>query len=661
MKKEKKAGNGAGKRFCVFLAVLFFFAASTTGSLYLLQQTYGLRDITAKWQTEIYESCNLENYFKDAIQISLERFLTAKSENKNDPWIITPPIELDAQTSTVRFRADYPGNYPIAVDYPDDKIIEKETLCEKEFSVAIAPNDPSDGNGGKDAQPPFAVSVKPFDPTALYERFAPGQKEFVVTLTFFLTEGSAVTDSYSRAQTLLFTGERLEPFLPPITAILLSLSLLCCFLALRRAWQQGRQTDRRPDFFSLVPPDLYLCCVLPAMLFFGKFAATPDAEILTSYIDTGTDRFLQRPLCMSGVLLLSLIFLLLTAYSLRRGGLRCLFALTRYERIPFARRTVAYLVCIQLVKLAAVALYLTSFTEMVILFLLLEKVVTLPVIFRALRQMRSLMDNTAQFVQGDLSGKAAGAHDYATIAQHGADIDSIAQRISLSADEYIQSSNFKAELITNLSHDIKTPLTSIINYTQLLSQDGLSDADKARYLSVLQRHSSRLQKLIEDLTDVSDAATGKVKVTLEPVDLGTLVPQSALGFEERLQKRGITLRFVLPEEPVFVSADQRLLWRVADNLMNNICKYARDDSEVQIAVIERDGTAAAIYRNVSAHELTLSGKALMERFVRADSARSSDGSGLGLSIAYSLMQLQGGKLALHTEGDEFTAQILFRE
>ena len=145
------------------------------------------------------------------------------------------------------------------------------------------------------------------------------------------------------------------------------------------------------------------------------------------------------------------------------------------------------------------------------------------------------------------------------------------------------------------------------------------------------------------------------------LDLCSFVQQAASGFEQRLQKQDVSIRFCLPQEPVFVTADARLMQRVTDNLMNNICKYTLSGTEVQIAVVDGESSVAAVFRNRSAQPLTLSGEALMERFVREDGSRHTEGSGLGLSIAQSLMRLQGGKLWLHTEDDVFTAQILFRK
>ncbi|MBQ7542306.1 MAG: HAMP domain-containing histidine kinase [Clostridia bacterium] len=455
----------------------------------------------------------------------------------------------------------------------------------------------------------------------------------------------------------------LKPLFGPVGAVLAAASLTFCGFAVRQALREAKRPAQNVRLCGSIPPDLYLCCTLPAMLSLSVGTLVKPAKDVSGV--------LLLPLYTTGLFVLLLFFALLLAYSLRRGGLRCAFSYTRFCDVPFSRRTVVYFICLEAVKWASTALFLI-FTDNAfkikkeaivptVLFLLLDKAVLLPVLFRTLRQTRGVMERTARFVDGDLSGSAAQAGDYASLVQHGRDIDSVVRRIGESADAYVQSSNFRAELITNLSHDIKTPLTSIINYAQLLQEPDADRAERARYLEVLQRHSDRLQKLLDDLTEVSDAAAGKIEVHAKTVDLCELVPYAAAGFRERLQTRGIRLSIYPAKNPMLVTADPNLLTRVVDNLLNNICKYAKADSTVKIMFLETDLACAVCFYNEAEHVLTLPGDALKERFVRTDSARTTEGSGLGLSIAHSLMQIQGGMLRLKTEKTTFTAQILFRK
>ena len=608
---RKTAQRGAGRRVCTLLAVFFCFVGSAPGD-------------------PVREQEVIRTQFAVCMQLLAEP-LRSYFENPDEAHPECPAA-LQPENSNFRFSA-YDSAGHVILDTTDDA-------------------------------PVRAHQTQTFELTMFSGADNPQLRTQQVTIECYLCRDLAADDYFSRALQLLRMGAVLEDTLWSVSVVAGALAVVLALLAMRCTLREAGHAPHPRGLFAALPPDLYLCCVLPAAVFFVRQLGTIREEsILRSFIYSGTGayRLLLRSLYTTGLIALGLLFVLLVLCSVRRGGWRGVLSLKRFERVPFTRRAIVYLVVMQCVKALAIALYMYAYTRWVVLFLLLEKAVTLPVIYRMLRQSRALAEQTAQFVGGDLSGRAQRERDYATLAQHGADIDAIVRRISASADEYIQSSNFKAELITNLSHDIKTPLTSIISYAQLLSQDDLPDADRKHYLDVLRRHSARLQKLLEDLTDVSDAASGRVQAQIEAVDLCALITQSAAGFEERLQKRGITVRFVLPDEPLLAAADARLLWRVADNLMNNICKYAAEGSQVQIALLDRGDSAAIIYRNRADQPIRLSGEVLMERFVRADSARTTDGSGLGLSIAHSLLLLQGGRLALHTEGDVFTAQVLLRK
>lgn len=491
-------------------------------------------------------------------------------------------------------------------------------------------------------------------------------------------------DEFVRIQSLdaIAQGESGASVLRVEFFLLAFLTVLCVFLALWSVLREGRRTRNARRLIDQLPADLYIVCVLPLIVFllwwlWPGHLSTGDPVTIRGMFTHGYGAFADvivlvwKPITQTILFLLGLIALLLLVFSLRRGGLRYAFAYFRYEKVPFVHRTIYYLLFIQGVKILSLSVFLSGDTLadaqnstlrflLLMAFLVLEKAVTVPVLLRCVREMRRVMDTTARYVGGDLKGiqQDNGRGMYRSFAQHQQDVDSIARRIRDTADEYVQSSKFKAELITNLSHDIKTPLTSIINYAQLLGDPRLPEADKRHYLDVLGRHSDRLTKLVEDLTEVSDAASGNIRVEMTSIDLCTVIRQAALGFEERLGKRGITMRFYLPQEPVYVHADARLLWRVVDNLMNNICKYAAENTLVKIAVVDRRQTAVAVFHNVSATALSAaSADALMERFVRGDVSRHTEGSGLGLSIARSLMDLQDGSLSLQTDKELFTAQI----
>lgn len=243
------------------------------------------------------------------------------------------------------------------------------------------------------------------------------------------------------------------------------------------------------------------------------------------------------------------------------------------------------------------------------------------------------------------------------------DLDCISDGMNVIVDEKLKSERFQTELITNVSHDIKTPLTSIINYLDFLSQEEKKENRNPQivqeYIEVLDRQSVRLKKLIEDLIEASKASTGSLSIDKEPCELGIFLQQLAGEYEERLETSSLKLNMVLPEEKIYVEADGRYLWRVLDNLLQNVCKYAMAGTRVYLQLQEKAGQAIIVIKNISAAELNIPPEELMERFVRGDRSRHTEGSGLGLSIAKSLTELQGGKFAIEVDGDLFKTAVGF--
>ena len=223
----------------------------------------------------------------------------------------------------------------------------------------------------------------------------------------------------------------------------------------------------------------------------------------------------------------------------------------------------------------------------------------------------------------------------------------------------VRSERMKTELITNVSHDIKTPLTSIVNFVDLLSRPHTPEADK-QYLEVLSRQSNQLKKLIEDLMELSKASSGNLQAHIAPLDLTEAVNQALGEFDDKLDKAKLTPVFNRPEERPIVAADGRMTWRVLSNLLSNAVKYATPGTRVYVELnrAEDDQVQLSI-KNVSKEELKLSAEDLLERFVRGDASRNREGSGLGLNIAKSLMEVQGGSLQLTLDGDLFKVTLTF--
>ncbi|MBR3365436.1 MAG: sensor histidine kinase, partial [Solobacterium sp.] len=210
----------------------------------------------------------------------------------------------------------------------------------------------------------------------------------------------------------------------------------------------------------------------------------------------------------------------------------------------------------------------------------------------------------------------------------------------------------------NVSHDIKTPLTSIINYVDLLQKEHTPEQEK-EYLEVLERQSQRLKKLTEDVVEASKASTGNISVNLAPTNVREISDQALAEYKEKLDEQDLNLIMNMPDTPLYVLADGRLLWRVLRNLLGNIAKYAMPHSRVYFDVVKNDKNIDMIFKNTSRDELNITADELMERFVRGDRSRHTEGSGLGLNIARSLTELMGGTMTLTVDGDLFKVTVSF--
>ena len=240
-------------------------------------------------------------------------------------------------------------------------------------------------------------------------------------------------------------------------------------------------------------------------------------------------------------------------------------------------------------------------------------------------------------------------------------LNNISDGISNAVNERIKSERLKGELITNVSHDIKTPLTSIINYVDLLKKEDINNQAAIEYIEILDRQSGKLKKLTDDLVDASKASTGNVSVSISELDVIELLDQSIGEYSEKFRTAGITPVMSLNGlETLRINSDGRLLWRVFDNLLNNIYKYALPNTRVYIDVNKINDSIIISLKNISRDSLNVPSDELMERFIRGDSSRTTEGSGLGLSISRSLIEILGGELNLVIDGDLFKAMLILK-
>lgn len=276
-------------------------------------------------------------------------------------------------------------------------------------------------------------------------------------------------------------------------------------------------------------------------------------------------------------------------------------------------------------------------------------------------QLLRLKDAGAALAEGDMTYTAELDKLKWDFREHGENLNSISAGLAKAVEERMKSERVKTELITNVSHDLKTPLTSIVSYIDLLQKENVEGEKAMEYIETITRQSAKLKKLTEDLVDASKASAGAVNVNLERVNVSELLRQCVGEYEARMEAAEINPIVTLPEEDIYAVADGRLLWRVIDNLMGNICRHGMAGTRAYMAAEKRENSACITFKNISSEQLNIPVEELMERFVQGDRSRSGGGSGLGLSIAQSLTELMGGRLQLHLDGDLFKAELTFRE
>lgn len=336
---------------------------------------------------------------------------------------------------------------------------------------------------------------------------------------------------------------------------------------------------------------------------------------------------------------------------------------------PMVWKTVLLCLVVCLVEfLGLIAFY--RYSGILLFFWGLEKVILCVAVTFAAILCKNLQEGSEALAEGDLNYHLDTSHMILDFKEHGENLNRIGEGISAAVEQRMKSEHLKTELITNVSHDIKTPLTSIINYADLIGKEvapdevEMDDAKEQRiseYAEVLLRQSKKLKKLLDDLLEASKATTGNLEVHPEICDVSVLLSQAVGEYEQRFSEKALDTIVRQPEETVKVMADGRHLWRVFDNLFNNIYKYAQPDSRVYLNV-EHDGqNVNVIFRNMSAFPLEMSPEELEERFTRGDKSRHMEGNGLGLSIAKSLTELQHGSMEIVTDGDLFKVVITLPE
>ena len=427
---------------------------------------------------------------------------------------------------------------------------------------------------------------------------------------------------------------------------------------LSAGWKEGRltpvllRTDRIPTEVAL---GIYLIAGTIFLIYFFSIESWGSVLYGADGYPFGTALAVSYLIFLSGCLSLARRIKSRTLWS----NSVCRMLVKTWRQVRSARMISGLVLFVYVIFFALNFLFLLRFRKTGVLLVLIMDMVVLLYLLRDMVGKQSVWEGIHQISQGDLSYKIDISALQGETYEMGKAVNEMGDGLQKAVDAIVKNERLKAELITNVSHDIKTPLTSIINYVDLLKRENLPGERAAHYLEVLEQKSQRLRQLTEDLVEASKISSGNIELHMMRMQFQSMISQAMGEFEERLEEKQLRVHADFSKEAVYIQADGRQLWRVLENLLGNICKYARENTSVEAVLSCGQGMAVFTLKNISRDAITVEAQELSGRFVRGDKSRTTEGSGLGLSIAQSLTELMGGVFRLQVEGEEFSAILDF--
>lgn len=625
---------GKGLLYAAVILSALLLMASVLGAVYMVLDGYYFRT------EEVIREEKIESMAQDTSQDLFYQY-------------------FDVYSGEFKFKdtSDF-GNFIFRIVDEDGKTYVKsgsspDSYTYKAYYAAIPPEDQNSGN---------AYWIHSFqDPDYVGQREKNNADAKIYTMEFSVMSDNSLNDRftvYSKVHHLLYslkTGIYVIGVLAFVLLIVSFISLMCV------AGRKPGKEEIVPWYFHKLPFDIvtagYLFFVASVLMLFatisdelGFMAAGCCAVFLPLFCMSIAVRIKTHTLIRNTIIYKVLSFLWRGLKALGRGVVAILKNMKILYKVIIALVVLMFIwaVVILFDHLTLDAMFYAFTILFVIPFILF---VTLQ-IDKVLKGAKELSEGNFDYVI-DTNGMLPG------IRKHAENLNSIAGVQKIAVEEKLKSERMKTELITNVSHDIKTPLTSIINYADLISKEETVSEKSKEYSEVLVRQSKRLKTLLEDLVEASKASTGNLEVDLQPCDAQIFVTQSAGEFEEKMKEYDLTLFTSVPDDQIRIMADGRRMQRIFDNLLNNICKYSLPGTRVYVDLTENATEAVFTFKNTSKEQLNMTEAELMERFTRGDSSRNTEGSGLGLSIAGNLAELQNGSLRLTTDGDLFKATLTF--
>lgn len=440
-----------------------------------------------------------------------------------------------------------------------------------------------------------------------------------------------------------------------VSALLLAAGFVLSVLG---AGKREADSDIHLSRFDRVPTELAAgLCVIFTVLYVFIFYQTAVRLVTLS----GKDRLIAALAAMSGyaAFLMAAMSLMrrIQAHVLWKNSIALLLVRT-WRQVTAARTAsgqflffyvIFFILNFGFLLFGNLGIFLVFVLDMAVLLYLLRDMAGKQRVFEGIHQIS----------KGDLKYKIDTAALQGETFEMAKAVNEMGDGLQKAVDAIVKNERLKAELITNVSHDIKTPLTSIVNYVDLLKREDLRGERVQHYIEVLDQKSQRLKQLTEDLVEASKISSGNVELEMVKMQLQSMVKQAYGEFQERMEERGLTPVWEMEKDPICVMADGRQLWRILENLLNNIYKYAAEGTRIYIDLYREDRTAFFSLQNTSREKLTVDAQELLGRFVRGDKSRSTEGSGLGLSIAQNLVELQGGTFEIAVDYDLFRVMISF--
>ena len=634
MKKFFRTYWGKGLLYAAVILSALLLMASVLGAVYMVLDGYYFRT------EEVIREEKIESMAQDTSQDLFYQY-------------------FDVYSGEFKFKdtSDF-GNFIFRIVDEDGKIYVKsgsspDSYTYKAYYAVIPPEDQNSGN---------AYWIHSFqDPDYVGQREKNNADAKIYTMEFSVMSDNSLNDRftvYSKVHHLLYslkTGIYVIGVLAFVLLIVSFISLMCV------AGRKPGKEEIVPWYFHKLPFDIvtagYLFFVASVLMLFatysdelGFMAAGCCAVFLPLFCMSIAVRIKTHTLIRNTIIYKVLSFLWRGLKALGRGVVAIL------KNMKILYKVIIALVVLMFIWAVVILFDHLTLDAMIYAFTILF---VIPFILFVTLQIDKVLKGAKELSEGnfdyviDTNGMLPG------IRKHAENLNSIAGVQKIAVEEKLKSERMKTELITNVSHDIKTPLTSIINYADLISKEETVSEKSKEYSEVLVRQSKRLKTLLEDLVEASKASTGNLEVDLQPCDAQIFVTQSAGEFEEKMKEYDLTLFTSVPDDQIRIMADGRRMQRIFDNLLNNICKYSLPGTRVYVDLTENATEAVFTFKNTSKEQLNMTEAELMERFTRGDSSRNTEGSGLGLSIAGNLAELQNGSLKLTTDGDLFKATLTF--